>query len=114
MPEACAPSVDLRTIISHCTDWASATEFGCIVQHQMANNGLDLTLGSKSASLKLVGGLSPGSEVWICSTETPFGVRIDIHCSGQRMGFDHATSMASEICAMVDSLRSLDRYLYTM
>ncbi|CAG8936692.1 unnamed protein product [Penicillium salamii] len=107
-------SVDLRTIVSHCTDWASSTEFGYIVQHQTANNGLDLTLGSNSASLTLVGGLSPGSEVWICSTETPFGVRIDIHCSGQRMGFDQATSMASEICAMVDSLRSLDRYLYTI
>ncbi|CAG8025646.1 unnamed protein product [Penicillium salamii] len=107
-------SVDLRTIVSHCTDWVSSTEFGYIVQHQTANNGLDLTLGSKSASLKLVGGLSPGSEVWICSTETPFGVRIDIHCSGQRMSFDQATSMASEICTMIDSLRILDRYLYTI
>ncbi|CAG8030657.1 unnamed protein product [Penicillium salamii] len=81
-------SVDLRTVVSPCTDWVSPTEFRYILQHQMANNGLDLTLGSKSASLKLVGGLSPGSEVWICSTETPFGVRIDIHCSGQKMGFE--------------------------
>ncbi|KAE8139331.1 condensation domain-containing protein [Aspergillus pseudotamarii] len=63
-------SVDLRTIVSHCTDWPSPAEFGYIVQHQTANHGLTLTLGSRSASLKLVGGLSPGSEVWICSTET--------------------------------------------
>ncbi|CAG8028807.1 unnamed protein product [Penicillium nalgiovense] len=108
-------SVDLRTIISHCTDWPSSTEFGYIVQHQTANHGLTLTLGYKSASLKLVGGLSPGSEVWICSTETPSGVRIDIQTSAQRMNLDQATSMACEICAMInDLLTSLDRYLYAI
>lgn len=106
-------SVDLRTIVSHCTDWPSCTEFGYIVQHQTANHGLTLTLGYKPASLKLVGGLSPGSEVWICSTETPSGVRIDIHSSTQRMSLDRATSMACEVCAMINELLTrLDRCLY--
>lgn len=106
-------SVDLRTIVSHCTDWPSSTEFGYIVQHQTANHGLTLTLGCTPTSLKLVGGLSPGSEVWICSTETPSGVRIDIHSSTQRMSLDRATSMACEVCAMINDLLSrLDRCLY--
>lgn len=106
-------SVDLRMIVSHCTDWPSSTEFGYIVQHQTANHGLTLTLGCKSASLKLVGGLSPASEVWICSTETPSGVRIDIHSSTQRMSLDRATSMACEVSAMInDLLTRLDRCLY--
>ncbi|KAE8360869.1 hypothetical protein BDV27DRAFT_161245 [Aspergillus caelatus] len=105
-------SVDLRTIVSHCTDWPSSTEFGYIVQHQTANHGLTLTLGSKSSSLKLVGSLSPGSEVWICSTETPSGVRIDIHSSAQRMSLDRVTSMACDVCAMInDLLTKLDGYL---
>ena len=104
-------SVDLRTIVSHCTDWPPSTKFGYIVQHQTANHGLTLTLGCKPASLKLVGGLSPGSEVWICSTETPSGVRIDIHSSTQRMSLDRATSMACEICAMINDILKVDRCL---
>ncbi|KAL4912050.1 Nonribosomal peptide synthetase 13 [Aspergillus aurantiobrunneus] len=108
-------SVDLRTIASHCTNWSSPTEFGYIVQHQTANHGLTLTLGNQPASLSLVGGLTPGSEVWICSTDTPSGVRIDIHCSAQRMSLDRATSMASEVCAMInDLLARLDRSLYAI
>ncbi|KAL3474437.1 Nonribosomal peptide synthetase 13 [Aspergillus californicus] len=108
-------SVDLRTIVSHCTDWPSSTEFGYIVQHQTANHGLTLTLGNETSSLSLVGGLSPASEVWICSTDTPYGVRIDIHSSAQRISLDRATSMADEVCAMTnDLLTRLDQCLYAI
>ncbi|CAG8157413.1 unnamed protein product [Penicillium olsonii] len=108
-------SVDLGRIISRCTNWPSSTEFGYIVQHQTGNHDLNLTLGSRSASLKLVGGLLPGSEVWICSTDTPLGVRIDVHSSMQRLNFDEATSMARDICAMIDVLLTgLHQYLQTI
>ncbi|KAJ5319968.1 hypothetical protein N7508_000251 [Penicillium antarcticum] len=108
-------SVDFRMIVSHCTDWPSSAEFGYIVQHQTANHSLALRLGDKASTLKLVGGLSPGSEVWICSTDTPSGVRIDIHSSAQRMTHDQAISMACEVCTMInDILTKLDRYLYAI
>ncbi|KAJ5116729.1 hypothetical protein N7456_001077 [Penicillium angulare] len=107
-------SLDLRTIVSQCTDWPSSTssEFGYLVQHQTANHGLTLTLANTPSSLSLVGGLSPGPEVWICSTETLSGVRMDVHCSAQKLSVNRATSMAREVCAMInDLIMSLDQHL---
>ncbi|KAJ5261276.1 hypothetical protein N7478_011871 [Penicillium angulare] len=107
-------SLDLRTIVSQCTDWSpsDSTEFGYLVQHQTANHGLTLTLANKPSSLSLVGGLCPGPEVWICSTETLSGVRMDIHCSAQKMSLDRATSMAHEVCTMInDLITSSDKHL---
>lgn len=100
-----AESVDLRTIVDTATDWPPSASFPYILQHQTANHGLTLTLdGVQSGVLSSVGSLTPGPEVWICSTETPSGVRIDVHCCGQVMDLDGATCLAGEICEMISGL----------
>ncbi|KAJ5341962.1 hypothetical protein N7541_011086 [Penicillium brevicompactum] len=102
-----AECVDLRTIVDTATDWSPSASFPYILQHQTANHGLTLTLdGVQSGVLSSVGSLTPGPEVWICSTETPSGVRIDVHCCGQVMDLDGATRLAGEICEVISGLVS--------
>ncbi|KAJ5923143.1 nonribosomal peptide synthase [Penicillium verrucosum] len=98
-------SISLSRIIKNCTNWAQTTEFTCIVQHQVADTYLDLTLdGNKSTSFSLSGRLIPSSEIWICSTATLSGLKIEVFGSSSSIGQESAELLASEIPTAVHNL----------
>ncbi|PLN80798.1 hypothetical protein BDW42DRAFT_201049 [Aspergillus taichungensis] len=96
---------ELGTIIPHCTSWPPTTEFGFIHQHQDVDMDLSLTLGAnRSASQTSFGRLSPGNEVWICSTPCLPMVDIEIIASSRTLCEDAAQSLADNISRTMQAL----------
>ncbi|KUM56020.1 hypothetical protein ACN42_g11210 [Penicillium freii] len=100
-------SIDLSQIVKNCTEWAQTTEFTVIVQHQLSNTHLDLTLdGNKSTAFSLSGRLIPSSEIWICSTSSPAGIKIEVFGSSSSIEQENAELLAFDISTAVHRLLS--------
>ncbi|KAJ6190254.1 nonribosomal peptide synthase [Penicillium mononematosum] len=98
-------SIELSQIVKNCTEWAHTTQFTFIVQHQLANTHLDLTLdGNKSTAFSLSGRLLPSSEIWICSTSSFAGIKIEVFGSSSSIGQENVELLAFEISTAVHSL----------
>jgi brevianamide F synthase len=98
-------SIDLSQIVKNCTEWSQTTQFTFIVQHQLANTHLDLTLdGNKSTAFSMSGRLVPSSEIWICSTSSLAGIKIEVLGSSSSIGQENAELLALEISTAVQNL----------
>ncbi|KGO77171.1 AMP-dependent synthetase/ligase [Penicillium italicum] len=98
-------SIGLSQIVQNCTEWAKKTNFTFIVQHQLANTNLALSLdGSKSTSFSLSGKLLPSSEIWICSTPSVRELKIEVFASSSTLNQESAEFLAHEICTTLELL----------
>lgn len=96
-------SVELNNIIQKCTDWADATGFGFIVQHQNIERDLELCLEGNQSSFSSLGQLYP-DEVWISSTPYPSNLDLEVSAPGHIMTEEGAGALVESLCKIVEEL----------
>ncbi|KAJ5583989.1 nonribosomal peptide synthase [Penicillium hispanicum] len=107
-------TLGLSQIVQNCTPWPNNTPFSFIVQHQLADTHLTLSLGeNQSCSFSLSGRLNPLNEVWICSTPSLHDLKIDVFAARSSLGPESAQFLAREVrVAVQDLLTGLDEPVF--